>query len=295
MYLEIDTPCDFSFHETLNAHGWRRLAPYDFDDNISTLHRTEQLEDGRVIHLRMRSGESSILVDIDGDVDPDSDVQAVLNRVRVMFQLGVPVDRFHSYCAANAALAHIPHKKQGRMLCSPTLWEDCCKVILTTNTTWAQTVGMTKRLVDAYGSAFPSDPARKAFPSPAQVAAAPYGEFEQTARFGYRNLSIHSLADSIASGSLDLEAYRDSTLDGKDLWKRLISLRGVGPYAASCLMIYLGRYDRVNVDSWARMMVSKELGVPVFDKDVHEFFAPHGEWSGLVYHFFPWKETAPAY
>jgi hypothetical protein len=60
-------------------------------------------------------------------------------------------------------------------------------------------------------------------------------------------------------------------------------------------MIYLGRYERVNVDSWARMMVSKELGRPVSDKEVHQFFAPYGEWSGLVYHFFPWKEDEPAY
>ena len=154
---------------------------------------------------------------------------------------------------------------------------------------------MTKRLVDSYGSNHDCESDLKAFPTPAQIAATPYAEFEVTARFGYRNLSIHSLATSITNDQLNLEAFRDPAIAGTDLWKRLLAMRGIGPYAASCLMIYLGRYDRVNVDSWARMMVSKELGRPVTDKEVHDFFAPHGEWRGLVYHFYPWKEVEPAY
>jgi 3-methyladenine DNA glycosylase/8-oxoguanine DNA glycosylase len=291
LHLEIETPDDFSFVETLNAHGWRRLAPFDSDDRTSTLRRVEQMPTGDVALLTMRADECSIRIDVEGDADTEE----ILKRVRVMFQLNVPIDRFHSYCSADRALAHIPRKKQGRMLCSPTLWEDCCKVILTTNTTWVQTVGMTKRLVDAYGCPVPGDPLRRAFPSPQQVAEAPYPEFEASARFGYRNLAIHTLAAAIANGELDLELYRDPALDGKELRKRLLSLRGVGPYAASCLMIYLGRYDTVNVDSWARMMVSKELGRPVTDADVHEFFETYGEWRGLVYHFFPWKEEEPPY
>lgn len=227
------------------------------------------------------------MVECDSDIDAD-DVRA---RIHVMFQLNVPIHRFHDYCAANSKLAHIPGKRQGRMLCSPTLWEDCCKVILTTNTTWAQTVGMTKRLVDAFGSPVASNHKRRAFPLPEQVAAVPFAEFEKTARFGYRNQSIHNLATMIASGDLNLEVYRDAALSGPELSKRLLELRGIGPYAASCLMIYLGRYDRVNVDSWARMMVSQELERKVTDKEVHEFFAPHGEWSGLVYHFYPWRQS----
>ena len=60
-------------------------------------------------------------------------------------------------------------------------------------------------------------------------------------------------------------------------------------------MIYLGRYDRVNVDSWARTMVGKELGRPVMDKQAHAFFEPYGEWKALVYHFYKWREDPPAY
>ena len=109
MHLEIGTPGNFSFVETLNAHGWRRLAPFDVDDNTSTLRRAEQLANGKVVLLTMRAGDSSIQI----DVDAEADAAEIINCVRAMFQLDVPIDRFHSYCAAESALAHIPHKKAG--------------------------------------------------------------------------------------------------------------------------------------------------------------------------------------
>ena len=61
------------------------------------------------------------------------------------------------------------------------------------------------------------------------------------------------------------------------------------PYAASCLMIYLGRYERVNVNSWARTLVGQELGRTVTDKEAHSFFEEYGKWKALVYHFYPWR------
>jgi 3-methyladenine DNA glycosylase/8-oxoguanine DNA glycosylase len=154
---------------------------------------------------------------------------------------------------------------------------------------------MTRRFVDAYGLAHPTTPGCHAFPLPEQIAEVPFEQFESVARFGYRNLAIHNLACRISAGELDIELLRDPSIDTQELWKRLLALRGIGPYAASCLMIYLGRYSRVNVDSWARMMVSKELKRQVVDKDVHDFFAPYGEWGGLVYHFYPWCEDEPEY
>jgi 3-methyladenine DNA glycosylase/8-oxoguanine DNA glycosylase len=112
---------------------------------------------------------------------------------------------------------------------------------------------------------------------------------------GYRDSAVHRVATDIAEGRLDLESWSEPEIASADLYKQLLSLPGVGPYAASCLMIYLGRYDRVNVDSWARMMVGKELGRPVSDKEAHAFFEPYGQWKALVYHFYKWKEAEPEY
>ena len=186
-------------------------------------------------------------------------------------------------------LAHIPAKRQGRLLVSPTLFEDVCKVICTTNTTWAQTKGMTTRIVHTFGPPWPGDRSRRAFPTPSQIAVVPFEEFAAATRLGYRAQAVHRLAVDLAGGNMDLEAWRDRAVASPDLWKRLLSLRGIGPYGAACLMLYLGRGDRVNVDSWARTMVSRELGRPVTDSEVHAFFEPYGEWRGLVYSFYDWR------
>ncbi|MBV9848086.1 MAG: hypothetical protein JO250_00220 [Armatimonadetes bacterium] len=107
---------------------------------------------------------------------------------------------------------------------------------------------------------------------------------------GYRNAYVHAIATGIADGRLDLEAWQDEDLSAAELRKRLLSLSGIGPYGAACLMLYLGKPEHVNADSWARALLSKELGRAVTDKDVHDFFADHGEWRGLVYNFYPWKQ-----
>jgi len=197
--------------------------------------------------------------------------------------------------APSTLLSHIPSTWQGRVLISPTLWEDCCKVVLTTNTTWSQTVGMVARLCEHFGDPWTPDPTRHAFPTPEQVAGVPLEQFAEKAKLGYRAGALHGLAKDIVEGKIDLESFRDPAIPSDELWKKLLALRGVGPYAAAYLMIYLGRYDRVNVDSWARMMVGKEPGRKVTDKEVHAFFEPHGEWRSLAYHFYPWREDPPAY
>ena len=118
-------------------------------------------------------------------------------------------------------------------------------------------------------------------------------EFGEQARMGYRNASVHKIAVEVAEGRLDIESWNDRSITTEDLYKRLLSLPGIGPYAASCLLIYLGKYDRVNADSWARTLVGKELGRKVTDKEVHQFFAPHGKWQALAYHFYRWKPDDP--
>ena len=286
MELLISAPPDFSFIETVGAHGWRRLLPFVWEDATRTLERTEQLTDGRVVGLSLRAAEAGLAV----RVSEDADAAEIAGRVRRMMQLDLPLDAFHRFCTARPELCHIPARKQGRMLCAPTVWEDCCKVILTTNTTWTQTQAMTARIVNTFGPPLPSEPSRRAFPTPPQVAAVPPDEFAAHARLGYRAAAVHGLAVGLADGMTDLEALRDPTLDTQTLWTRLLALRGVGPYAAACLMLYLGRPERVNADSVARTLLSQELGRPVTDKEVHAFFEGYGPWRGLVYNFYPWKQ-----
>ncbi|MDZ7739065.1 MAG: hypothetical protein U5K32_08385 [Bacteroidales bacterium] len=72
--------------------------------------------------------------------------------------------------------------------------------------------------------------------------------------------------------------------------QELLAIKGVGSYAAANLLMLLGRYDFVPVDSWARKMVSREWhrGKPVEGADVEAAFERWGAWKGLVYWFWNW-------
>jgi len=234
----------------------------------------EAFGDGVARRMTMAQRGANLAVVVDGDVDE----HAVLSRVRRMLQIDIPMGEFHAFCAGHPELEHIPGLRQGRLLRCPTLFEDVVKVITTTNTTWTQTIAMVDRIVEAFGTVGPDG--GRAFPLPEQIAGAPLDDFAGKARLGYRNTAVHRIATDGAEGRLDLEALEDPALPAADLYKRFLALPGVGPYAASCLMVYVGRYERVNVDSWARMMVGKELGRSVTDADVHAFFEPYGPVAG---------------
>ena len=276
----IPAPADFSFAETVSAHGWRRLLPFHWDEDTRTLSRAEAFSDGRVSLLEISAADSGVLV----RTDTGCDQAEAAARIKRMLQLDLPLDGFHAYCVTCPELAHIADSKRGRLLRSPTLWEDVVKVIATTNTTWAQTIAMTARLVAEFGAE------GRAYPTPTQIAAVSFDEFAAKARMGYRAAYVHAIATGICDGTLDLEAWQTEDLPAADLRKCLLSLPGVGPYGTACLMLYLGKPAHVNSDSVARAALSQELGHPVTDKEVHAFFESHGEWRGLVYNFYPWRE-----
>ena len=303
MQISIATPDDFDFLECVQAHGWLRLLPFQWLDHAPAdwtdwrppprvdgspagiLERVEHLPSG-VALLRIAEGDSGLTVDVTGDVDDEAEI---VKRVRRMLQLDIDISGFLDFTTAYPSLSHIRLKKQGRMLRSSSLFEDVVKVICTTNTTWSQTKGMVARIVTEFGSTLPGHPDRNAFPTPQEIASTTVEAFGERARLGYRNASVHSLAVDIVEGRLDLEAWQDPSIPAAELEKKLLSLRGIGPYGAACLMLYLGKPWKVNVDSWARTMVGKELGRKVEDKEVHAFFADYSEWRGLVYHFYPWQ------
>jgi 3-methyladenine DNA glycosylase/8-oxoguanine DNA glycosylase len=98
---------------------------------------------------------------------------------------------------------------------------------------------------------------------------------------------VRALAIGVAQGDLDLEGLRAADLPTDELRRRFLALKGVGPYAAANLLMLLGRYDFIPIDSIALKMVSKEWhdGQPVGPREVEAAFARWGAWRGLAYWF----------
>src|SRR5207302_9345561 len=98
----------------------------------------------------------------------------------------------------------------GRLLRSPTVFEEVVKTICTTNCTWSATVRMVSALVEHLGEpalgAPRSSPYGRAFPTAEAMARKDSAFYTETVRAGYRGEYLRALAKSVASGTLDLEA-----------------------------------------------------------------------------------------
>jgi 3-methyladenine DNA glycosylase/8-oxoguanine DNA glycosylase len=279
----------FNFTSVLDSHGWRQLAPFSYDETTHALSYILRLSHGRVVELRLRDGGEGVIVETE-KLDR-AERKEVVDKVSWMFGLDMDFSPFYAASRREPKLAHARKLARGRVLRSPTLFEDVIKTILTTNTLWGATKNMTLRLVNELGAPLPEDTARRAFPAPEAIAASSPEFLKEKIRVGYRAPAIYELATGVASGQFDLEALKTSELPTLELRKKLLTINSVGPYAAANLLLILGRSDFIPIDSWALKLVSHEWyeGKPVTPKDVEKHFEEWGEFKGLAFWFWDWK------
>lgn len=286
----------FNFSSVVNSHGWRQLAPFSFEENTVMLGYALRLSNGRVIELKMRGAKDGVSVETEKLNQKEQNEAA--NAVIWMFGLDMDFSGFYNASGAEPKLAHVKKQALGRVLRSPTLFEDVIKTILTTNTLWGATKNMTRKLVEEFGaSASTASPpplsakGNKSFPTPDSIAASNPEYIKEKIRVGYRAPAIHELAVRVASGKYDLEALKHSSLPTLELRKELMTINGVGPYAAANLLLILGRSDFIPIDSWALKLVSHEWyrGKPITAREVEKRFAKWGAYKGLAFWFWNWK------
>jgi 3-methyladenine DNA glycosylase/8-oxoguanine DNA glycosylase len=241
MKFSLSARPPFSFLSVVNSHGWRQLAPFSYDETSNTLFYILRLSNGRVIELKLRGTEDGLSVETEKlDAAERKEVKA---KVAWVSGLNMDFSRFYAAARGEPKLARAKKLALGRVLRSPTLFEDVIKTILTTNTLWAATKNMTRKLVDELGEPLPEDATRKAFPIPEAIAASSPEFLKEKIRVGYRASAIYNLAVQVASGTFDLESIKTSRLPTLELRKQLLTINGVGPYAAANLLLILGRTD----------------------------------------------------
>jgi 3-methyladenine DNA glycosylase/8-oxoguanine DNA glycosylase len=245
------------------------------------------------VELLIQESTSGVRVQVDDSLD-EPEWGEIADQVTWMLDLDQDLSTFYDLTRKEPKLAHLEEQAKGRILRTPTLFEDGVKTILTTNTSWAGTIRMVEALVSQYGASLPSDPSRHTFPGPDELAATNEQRLRSEARLGYRAPFVLELARSVATGTLDLESLRSPSIPTEELSKRLLAIKGIGEYATASLLMLLGRYDCVPVDSMAIKRVSREWydGEPVGRTEVKQAFEPWGEWKGLAYWFWDWSSAS---
>ena len=280
MDLTIKTPRDFNFRRTVLSHGWCALLPFELDRDRWTLVRV--LDHGQTEPVTVKI--SSTLDGIKASTSRlgKKAAQEIERDVRHMFRLDDDLLEFYQTVAATAEFDWIAHEGAGRLLRSPTVFEDLVKMICTTNCSWALTEKMVGGLVSEVGRQ--SADGRKSFPSAEALAQKSEKFFRDKIRAGYRAPYLKELAQRVASGSLNVEDWLTSELPLNELVKEIKSVKGVGNYAAENLLKLIGRYDGLALDSWTRAQFARlrNNGRVASDTRISRYYARFTSWRGLV-------------
>jgi N-glycosylase/DNA lyase len=281
MEISITTPPTFNFKRTVLSHGWCQLLPFQMNEEDWVLSRALDLGNAQAVTVSISGTKRALRIKTSRRLSQTA-AKRVVNDVRHMLRLDDDMGGFYRLLDREADFSWIPKQGAGRLLRSPTVFEDLVKMICTTNCSWSLTKKMVTGLVESLGRE--SDDGIRTFPSAEAMALMPLKFYVNEVRSGYRAAYLKELADRVASGALDVEGWLKSPLSTPELIKDMRGVKGVGPYAAENLLKLLGRYDGLALDSWTRAKFYSvhNNGRKTTDKKIARYYSRFSEWRGLA-------------
>ncbi len=282
--IPLTTPPNFSFWRTVFSHGWCELAPFSVSRERKELERTLMLPRHTPVHCILREAGKDVAVTVQSR-RPLSTMQLehASDQLRACLRLDEDFGPFHDEANHYPEFQWICGTGSGRLLRTPTVFEDAVKMLLTTNCTWVLTTMMVTNLVQAVGVQF--DEMHWTFPTPEAVASLSERTLRSKIKTGYRSPFLLQMARHAAQGKLDMESWRSSTLPTPELYEEIKKVKGLGPYAAGNLLRLLGRCDYLALDSWVRQQFFKlhRKGRKVKDVTIERHYEKFGIWKGLFF------------
>lgn len=276
----LETPKNFDYKRTVLSHGWSQLRPFQLDPENWELSGVLVAEKPLSIKIKEESGK--LAIEVFAASMSDETRTKILRDVRHILRLDDDLSEFYKLTKTEKNLAWMNRQKAGRLLRSPTVFEDLVKTICTTNCSWALTKIMTANLVEKLGE--PGEDGQKAFPTVEAMAKMPVEFYKDEIRAGYRAAYLKELAEKVVEKRLDIENWLYTDVPTKELKKEMKTVKGVGDYAAETLLKLVGRYDGLALDSWLRAGFYKKHNNDAVcsDKDIEAHYERFGKWRGLV-------------
>ena len=281
MQIVLRVPRTFNFKRTVLSHGWCELLPFSCDRENWVLSRVLDLSRQSPLTIEVRGKKNELLIDSSRRLNQTT-ADKVIKDVRHMMRLDDDMTDFYQMVQEIPDFEWIARAGAGRLLRAPTVFEDLVKMICTTNCSWSLTEKMVTGLVQSLGRE--TSDGRRTFPTPEAMALMPLKFYVNEVRAGYRSPYLKELADRVADGSLNVEAWLTSELPTAELMKEIRGVKGVGPYAAENLLKLIGRYDGLALDSWtrAKFFSVRNNGRKASDKKIARYYSRFNEWRGLA-------------
>lgn len=287
--LTIHPPEDYLLPRDVCSYGYFLLQPNHWDPHTRTFTRTLDVDRTPVaIRIAQPTDSPGAPLRLRCDRTLDRQQQRLVRRL---------VDRMlHLSGAGSTEAVRAFHRVdprfrrsgRGRLFRSPTLFEDVVKTVTSCNVAWPSTIHMNRRLCEVINPAFPRS---------TQLARRRPGTLRARCRVGYRDARIVQLAKlANQRGSLLHPANEpwltSSDVADDDVFRQLLTLPGVGPYAAANIMQLLGRYAHLPVDTETERHARVVLGYTKTGKALRNavelHYRPFGQHRFRSYWFELW-------
>lgn len=278
----IEVPTDYVLRRDACSYGYFLLWPNYWNVREETFTRVLRLDGGPVsleLAQRKETGETTrkrgtpltAVPSRSMDAKEKQEATEQITRLLRLDESAAVVRTFHRVD---------PRWKkggEGRLMRSPSLFEDVIKTVTSCNVQWPSTVMMNRRLCEVVGDRVGDGLITHAFPTPRQLARARVSTLRARCRTGYRDRRIVELARLFDSGEIERRRIGDPAMPDDELWERLLELPGIGPYAAANVMQLMGRYERLPLDSESVRHGKVVLGFTGSDRGVMKRVARHFE------------------
>ncbi len=298
----LKVPKGFSLKATVLSHGWHECAPMSWSEGGRSFQLIERAGNSAIrlnVKESAKGRNGKLNVSIEGRSVGEDVAGRMVARVRVTLGLDEDLSEFYALCKEHPALGVIPEIGGGRLIRSASMTENIIKALCATNVNWTQAVKMINRIAQL-GPHVPHFRSLNAWPTPAEVLRAGQRYLDEICRLGYRTQSLMKFCRDVDAGRFDPEKLfaqaADASVSSDDLLVELRSIRGIGPSSAHYLLGFLGRHDRVSVDSATVAHVSQFhlKGRKPTARHIDRIYSPFGRWRNLVYWCENWLTWATA-
>ncbi|CAL1379585.1 unnamed protein product [Linum trigynum] len=310
--LRIQVPSGFELDKAVCNHGFFMMAPNQWVPSTKTLQRPLRLANSQTTvsaSISMAAPDFKFLVVrvANGGELSQPDREAVLAQVRRMLRLKpedeTAVRQFQNLCPDAGQTGF------GRLFRSPSLFEDAVKCILLCNCRWKRSLDMAEALCQLQpelitrGSAgarkrkrnnngkvaVVARPPPANFPNARELAGLEAGDLAKRCNLGLRAAYIVNLATEVATGKLILDddmveqVCKASMDEESSFYNKMLNFYGFGKFSVANLMMCIGLYSYLPVDSETVRLVQKKRRIGCHKREVRVAYEQYAPFQSLAY------------
>jgi 3-methyladenine DNA glycosylase/8-oxoguanine DNA glycosylase len=273
--LQYKCPEFYNLEVTCHIHGWKNLTPFLWDSKQKTLNFVVGIN-GNSIDVLVKQNLDLLKIELQSVDSIESHsmelVDAMLHR-----SLGLDVcvtELIEVASQVGQDYVNLIKSGAGRMLRSPTLWEDAAKTLFTTNCSW----GLTKKIcASVCSSQFSAISPSGKFPFPEPITFVDYeaDALKKKIPIGYRSTYFISLARNFST--INFLKSLDKPFDQTQ--NNIESLKGFGAYASNHLLLLMGKFDSIPIDTVVTSYLKKNHRVRKPESFINRHYKKWGQYK----------------